>query len=201
MDAPIQVIKNFISPAQAKYLVDYIDFLKHRDPKEFNVYPDGKRFAFQFGQDMQYGSVPGYKTYLSLEKLAEVEQKELLREICTKVVSSIMRAYGDPQQLYVSSFWLAKQYPGCVIPPHEDTDGGYNSHFVYSAVLYLNTLTSGGELSFVDLDYSYKPEVGDLVVFPTVGTGAHGVLEIPEQRYSLPFWLTYQEDLGVEGLT
>jgi hypothetical protein len=68
--------------------------------------------------------------------------------------------------------------------------GGKNLHFKYSAILYLNELESGGELSFLDFGYSYKPQAGDLVVFPTFGTGIHAVLEIPETRYSMPFWMT-----------
>lgn len=196
----IKVINSFISTDEAANLAKYIDFLETTRTKDFNHYQDGKRLGFQFGQDIQYGGTPDYKTFLTIDVLKEEDKKEFIKTICKRVVETARESYSELAPLYVSSFWLAKQYPGCVIPLHDDTDGGYNIHFVYSAVLYLNQLESGGEISFAELGYTHRPKIGDLILFPTQTTGNHAVFEIPKERYSIAFWLTRRSEMSVRGL-
>jgi 2OG-Fe(II) oxygenase superfamily len=180
----IKIVKNFIEKNEIRSMIEYIDHLEAKNLKEFGIYQEGKRLALQFGDDLYHKTL----SHLTLDLLFEKENE--IKNYFYKVLSETKKLFSYPEDLYVCAFWFAKQYPGAKVPAHEDTDNGVNLHFRYSAILYLNELESGGELSFLDLGYSYKPQAGDLVIFPTFGTGIHAVLEIPETRYSMPFWMT-----------
>jgi predicted 2-oxoglutarate/Fe(II)-dependent dioxygenase YbiX len=70
-------------------------------------------------------------------------------------------------------------------------------HIKYSGIVYLNTMTNGGELHFEASNYSYKPEAGDLVLFPSHEGGRHGVNRIDEVRYSFLMWMTDLDHLAL----
>ena len=180
----VKVVKNFISKDEINSMIEYIDHLEAKNLKEFGIYQEGKRLALQFGNDLYHKTL----SHLTLDLVFEKEKQ--IMEYSQNAIAKAKQLFNYREDLYVCAFWFAKQYPGAKVPEHEDTDGGFNLHFKYSAILYLNELESGGELSFLDLGYSYRPQAGDLVIFPSFGTGLHAVLEIPETRYSMPFWMT-----------
>jgi hypothetical protein len=188
---PIKVVKNFISEDEIASMIQYIDHLEAKNIKDFGVYQEGKRLALQFGNNHYASSL------LTLDLLFEKEKQ--IKEYFQKVIDETKKLFNSQQDLYVCTFSFAKQYPGANVPAHEDTDGGLDRHFVYSSILYLNEIDSGGELSFLDLGYSHKPQAGDLVIFPTQETGDHAVLEIPETRYSVPLWMTYDKNFDLLG--
>lgn len=143
------------------------------------------RKALRFGIDDVYtnsypnlGLIPGLHNAL----------KRLFVNITTKVQDRI----GGPE-LYVTSFHMGKQFPGSRVDSHIDCDPefDYNGHFKYSAVVYLNTLSNGGQLVFPKKNIHYQPVKGDLVLFPAMGKEwEHEVSSISEDRYNLPIWLT-----------
>ena len=189
MDAPIKVVKNFIQEPEIGVMIDYIDYLEKTELDKFTVW--GKKLSLQFGIDkcLQYAS---HRTLAIVD-----EKRNLIYSYFSQVISESSKAFNDTNDLYVCSFWMAKQYAGSTVPPHEDTDGGLNTHFKYSAIIYLNTLSDGGELSFEEAGYSYIPSAGDLVMFPSQGSGTHAVLRIPETRYTLPLWITDVESMAL----
>lgn len=190
MDAPIRLIKNFIKEPDLSSMVEYIDLLEATRVDDFLVSQNGKRLALQFGDDMFHPT--------SHKDLAIASDKnDLIKGYFTRIVDATKEAFEVETDLYVCSFWLAKQYQGAIIEAHEDTDGGHNTHFRYSGIVYLNTMNSGGDLVFGEYDYSYTPEAGDLLIFPSQGTGFHEVKEIFETRYSLPFWMTDVESMAL----
>jgi hypothetical protein len=191
MDAPIKVVKNFIDDYQIKDFIDFIDLLERDNFKSFSVYQEGRRLALAFGRDIYHE----HNSHIDLSLL--LKKREAVNKLLAKVSEATKALYEVDDDLYVCSLWFAKQYPGATVPEHEDTDDGHNTHFAYSAILYLNSLSDGGDLVFVDLNYSHKPAPGDLVVFPSVGSGLHAVLEIPEVRYSIPMWLTLNRELDI----
>jgi hypothetical protein len=191
MMMPVKVVKNFISENEIASMIKYIDHLESKNIKEFGVYQGGKRLALQFGKNHYASSL------LTLDLLFEKEKQ--IKEYFQKVINETKKLFNDQQDLYVCTFSFAKQYPGANVPAHEDTDGGLDHHFEYSSILYLNELDFEGELLFLDLGYSHKPQAGDLVIFPTQRTGDHAVLEIPETRYSIPLWMTYDKNFDLLG--
>jgi hypothetical protein len=187
---PIKIIKNFISENEIQSMVDYINQLEANSLNEFTLSQNEKRRTVKFGNDLFHND-----SRKDLDLLSE--KRNQIKEYLNLVIEKTKNIFSYSDDLYVCSFWLAKQYPGASIPGHEDTDGLNNTHFRYSAILYLNELSSGGEISFLNFDYSYKPKAGDLVIFPTYGTGHHAVLEIPEKRYSIPIWMTNDKNFDL----
>jgi hypothetical protein len=187
MDAPIKVVKDFITEEECLSMVEYIDFLEGSINEKFDKWQDGRRIALQFGADSSHGR----RSYLTFDLIAD--KKDLIQEYFLRIINETKSSFNESDNLYLCSLWLAKQYEGAKVPYHDDTDSENNMHFKYSAILYFNETSRGGELKFKDYNYSYKPAPGDLVIFPTQGTGHHGVEEIFETRYSMPLWLTDQK--------
>lgn len=184
MSNPVRVIPNFLSTVQCAAWIELIDELEQTVGEKFVTSPDARRIALQFGRDYcdEHSSNPS----LDLDD----EWQQAARQIFSRVVEQTGSVFADMNELYVCAFWLAKQYPGGRVDFHDDTDNGANQQLDYSAVIYLNTQRSGGELKFPRYGYTYSPVAGDLVIFPSKDAGLHGVLTINEERYSLPIWLT-----------
>ena len=173
MDVPIKVTKNFITEPEISSMIDHINRLE-KDKKEcFSIWQYGRRIALPFG-NAQNDIKSNIVARRNLD-LFDKSDRELISDLFSRILREISKAYALDLDIYICSFWLAKQYPGAIIPEHLDTDGGVNMHFEHSVVLYLNTLRSGGELNFPDLKFSYKAEAGDLVFFTTKDTGRHFV--------------------------
>jgi hypothetical protein len=183
----IKIIKNFLSSETAAFVRDFADAtIEHNEHGIVldQINPESTRPLIRFGRD----AIPGsYNENFSV--LPDVERL-LFEDISARSAEAIKDAFSDPDELYLVNFWVSRQYPGSRIDPHEDTDGGLNNQFVYSAIIYLNTLPDDGHLVFDDLGYSVHPEEGDLVAFLTKETGKHRVPPIKSMRYSIPIWLT-----------
>lgn len=182
----IKIIKNFINDEDIKLYREYNDWLIENKIEHFFIGGKGKRPVLQFGKDLFHKS----KSHESLEGIVDPEMINKIQSLWTKIISTINILFDDSNDLYPCSFWFAKQLPGAQVKIHTDDDQGTNMHFKYSAVMYLNTLVDGGELDFVELEYKVKPEAGDLVIFTSMNTGPHQVLEISETRYTIPMWFT-----------
>jgi 2OG-Fe(II) oxygenase superfamily len=187
----IKIVSNFISSEDIEIFKSYNDYLLETKPELFFIGNKGKRPVLQFGRDNAHA--------MSSPELDSIipEIKNLVRSYFLKTTEIIKDLYQDNRDLYVCSFWLAKQLPGANVQMHDDTDEGANTHFAYSAVLYLNTLRTTGDLIFNDLGYSVKPIAGDLVIFPSQTTGNHEVAEIDEHRYTMPIWITADKEYAL----
>jgi hypothetical protein len=181
----IKTIKQFISTEEIAQLCSYNDELLDTKADLFFIGNSGKRPVLQFGKDNSQKH-----SQHSMSGILSPQIQGQLRAIFSKVIDTISQEYGESKQLYICSFWFAKQLPGANVAAHDDTDEGANTHFKYSAVLYLNTLINTGSLDFISLGYSVKPEAGDLVIFPSQGTGLHEVKPIDQTRYTIPMWFT-----------
>jgi hypothetical protein len=193
VDAPIKVIKNFIKEPEISSMIEYIDLQEQINISEFAIDQGGKRIALQFGKELN----DNYDAWGHSDLSLIPEKRELIQDYFRDIVSETKKGFTVEKDIHVCSFWLAKQYPGAVIESHQDTEGFKSLHLKYSAILYLNTMKSGGELYFESFKYTYKPEAGDLVLFPSFEAGAHGVNEINETRYNLVLWMTYLDSLAI----
>ena len=180
----IKIFKNFMPQK------DYEDFIKITEkllsdmPDKFALFPEVGRSILMFGTD----SLEDDHSYKNFGIVAEYEDK--IRQYIQLTINAVKNAFYDTSELYACNFWLSKQDAGGEVERHNDVNGGKYGHIKYSAVIYLNTLNSGGELEFVDLAFNIKPEAGDLVVFSTQDTGDHQVINIPEERWTIPIWIT-----------
>jgi hypothetical protein len=189
----IKIVKNFISDKDIQEYCDYNDWLLENKIDYFFIGGKGKRPVLQFGKDLY----EKYQSHTSLDGIIDQHMIDKINSLWRKVSETIGDLFDDKNALYPCSFWIAKQFPGARVAIHEDNDQGANMHFKYSVVLYLNTLSSGGELDFPELGYTIKPDAGDLVVFTSQDTGPHQVLSIPEVRYTIPMWFTEDESFSL----
>lgn len=182
----IRVVKNFIDEKDAKVLIDYINL----NINEFSLDQrslGGNRYSYRVGNDNVHEDSRPY-----LDEL--IDLKDIIDKYTKKILSVTKKEFNDDRDLFLSSFWLAKQEKGADITYHKDVDDGYNPQFVYSAVLYLNTINSEGNLRFPVLRYEYAPKAYDLVIFPADGIEFyHGVDRVGEDRYSVPMWMTHDK--------
>jgi hypothetical protein len=190
----IHVVNNFINPEESAFFIKLINNFEVDHADLFSFWQDGKRIALPFG-NVKNELVTGVIAQPDLTVFGEDEEK--LRSVLRRATDRISEDLGMDDDLYIASFWLAKQYPGSIIAIHSDLDDGMNSHFEHSGLIYLNTMTVDGQLVFPDLDYSYSPVSEDLVFFPCTNTGKHFVEKISEDRYSLVFWTTKDKSLSL----
>ena len=186
----IKVIKNFVSLDDANKIITYIDNI----PGLFDNESPDKRFTRMFGKDAFQKDRSTYP----ISGLNEIHG--IIFNATEKAKNVIAHEYDDDKDIFLTSLWLAKQISGGFLGPHLDTDpDNANSHFMYSAVLYLNTLEDSGSLDFPTLGVSVKPEAGALVIFPSAGDESwHEVKLIKEDRYTVPLTFTRNKDLELD---
>ena len=187
----IKIIKNFITKEDTELFINYIN----KNLEKFYVDPrskGGNRYAYKFGKDAVHAD-----SRHSLEELSEIKQEVLA--CAQKACQEAKSQFGYEGELFLSSFWMAKQDPGAVITYHKDTDQDNNLQFMYSGVLYLNTMPEyTGKLRFPELSFQYCPDESELIMFPSHGDEyTHGVDWISAERYSLAFWLTADKDFAL----
>ena len=100
-----------------------------------------------------------------LEKIDDIEY--IVLKYFDKIIKHIKESENENDELYISSFWLARQIEGGFLDLHSDTDVNQNMQFEYSCGLYLNDVNIDGTLDFPKLGYSYKPSKGDMVYWPS----------------------------------
>lgn len=187
----IKVVKNFLSEEEMKFFRDYEDHILETKQDKLVVFSNGNRPVLQFGRDLCHE----HHSHLSLDIVSDIEDK--IRHLFSMVESKSKELFDDPKDIYTCSFWFAKQLPGAKVMVHEDTDNGLNTHFKYSAVIYLNTLKDSGSLVFPDLGHSYMPQAGDIVIFKSIDAGRHLVDTINEDRYTMAMWLTEDKSFAI----
>lgn len=187
----IKVVKNFLSEDEMKFFRDYEDHILETKQDKLVIFNNGNRPVLQFGRDLCHE----HHSHLSLEIVSDIEDR--VRDLFSKVENKTKEVFEDSKTIYTCSFWFAKQLPGAFVMEHEDTDNGLNTHFKYSAVIYLNTLKDSGELVFTQLGHSYKPDAGDIVIFKSIESGRHLVEPINEERYTIPMWMTEDKNFAI----
>jgi hypothetical protein len=182
----IKVIKNFFTQEECDFYIQYIE----SNLDKFQQTKKTKRLVWLFGDELSMGASKGpIKVNLDLSPISDIETK--IRDLFRRVETVAKETYKNDNDLFITSLMMTKQIPGAFIVPHYDTDGGINYYFKYSAIIYLNTMKQDGILEFPYLDYSYSPEAGDFLMFPSGDKESlHQVTKISEDRYSLPMWLT-----------
>lgn len=171
---PIKIIHNFLSIEESNKIINFID--ENQDSFVHNE--NSRRFLLRFGHDDE---VPNQ----SVEDMSIISSvKGDLIDIFKRVSDMI------PGTVYLTSWFLSKQYPTGKLFPHVDgMDGGPNSQLEYTAMLYLNSLDNNGTIFFPGAKFGITPQVGDLVIFKSK-EDLHEVFDVTENRYSINIWFT-----------
>ena len=171
---------NFLNAGACKDIVDFID----TNLDKFNTGKHRRYFTLSFGKDH-------YHPESSIDTSPLLPIKALISDICDRSILSIKENFNYNEELYVSSLWLAKQTEGAVLLIHSDTDAGVNEHIIFSAGLYLNDVNTDGELNFPYINFSYKPNAGELVSWPSQPKEyEHEILKVSDTRYNVLLWFT-----------
>jgi len=197
----VKIIKNFLSKEDADRIISYID---NNTESALDWLTDGSSPNFVYRPDRWYkrrmgldDEMPGYKPERSISRLEEIDG--LIKDVIDRAKVEIKSSFGDEDDLYINSLWLAKHLKRDWLTLHSDVGRGYHSWFAYSSVLYLNTVKYGGELYFPYLNLYVKPNMGDLVVFLSHGDDMeHEIKMTAEERYTVPMWFTKNPDKEVK---
>jgi hypothetical protein len=128
--------------------------------------------VFWENSSVGYGSVGEYRTSLTCnlqEIMIPGSQKKLHKmfyEHIHKPIKSCIEDYSETYGLggMQEPFQVLKYTLGCNYRAHHDD--GANNPRTYSLVSILQAPETGGDLEFPLFDYTYKPETGDVVMFP-----------------------------------
>jgi hypothetical protein len=122
----------------------------------------------------------GRKDVEEREKAANSDLKNIYNDIddrlkaCLKHYCSIYNLQMDFQEVVNFVRYGKDQH----FQVHSDS--GFSYVCTVSTVMYLNDDYEGGELWFPHLDYTYKPEAGDIVLFPSNFIYAHSSLPVKD---------------------
>lgn len=85
---------------------------------------------------------------------------------------------------------IVKWPTGSSMDEHIDDFSTFHNHI--ASLLYLNDDYEGGEIRFVDYDFTIKPKSGTLILFPGNKYYSHEVLKVKTgERYVSPLWFKF----------
>lgn len=183
----IFVVKNFLTQEEIANLTDQFSNMSEED---WSVqYTES---LYEFIKD-QYG-VETIEEAKALGHPVEIDSKWVDKNALIKdenIRNSINARLG---KVFEGMEGLDLQGAGSIQRQYEGVELGYhidslsNPFVAYAAVMYVNGDFNGGELHFPTIDIKFKPEAGDLIVFPSADEYLHGVtpVEAGPVRYALP---------------
>lgn len=146
------------SPSRVKTPEGYIVDTKFR----YNVY-------FWLNKDLNHYSTEGRDRIAKVEALIDAEVKPCLQQYQAEIGVTI-----EKQEPYE----LLKYTENNFLEWH--TDDGSSDRSRVSMLYYLNDGYEGGELEFANFDVFYKPQRGDVIVFPSSFIYKHRVREVSQ---------------------
>jgi len=126
------------------------------------------------------------------------EVGQYLRGITKRLQDRVQEFFGVTG-LVLESLFLAALREGGFHEAHADNEKYVGDKWIpnhtpqrdYTAIVYLNSDFSGGDLCFPEHNVCICPECGLLVAFPSSGDFVHGVARVSRgTRYSMPVWFT-----------
>lgn len=172
----IKEISDFIDAKEVNRLITYIDQNKN-NPAKFRKGLEKDRWDSQ------------------CPELHDIREHLEINDILTKAyygfVEESIKLYNLSDTYYPYAIWICILGPSCGLKAHQDPVGAEGINL--SGVIYLNNDFSGGELYFTDLGYTYKPNPGSLIIFPSNYT--HQINKVLSgYRYAIPLWATKSKE-------
>ena len=188
----VHIVPNFLPPDTC---AAWIDYLESQPRQPLAVHSNDASEPSGLAKEQISGRVTD-----------KVEQGELAE----KIVAIVGRAYAEP--ILASSGRVVEWYenpqvlryePGGLYGPHSDSDHFLPAEGLWkkvidrdmSMLLYLNQDFEGGELSFRQFNFIYRPRAGDLLFFPSNGQYAHQALPVRSGiRYVIVSWAAFRDE-------
>lgn len=186
----VHVVPRFLDPDACRGWIDYLE-TRPRTP-----------LAVHALDDSQPAGLARLKTEGRVTD--KVDQGERHDAIVAVVRNAFEHTVPDAMDRRIEWFenpQVLRYTEGGQYGPHADSD-----HFLeherhwrkvidrdVSILLYLNEDFTGGELSFRQFNYRYRPRAGDLVFFPSHGHYAHQALPVRSGvRYVIVSWAAFR---------
>jgi hypothetical protein len=175
----------------------YLDVVKNNITVFFN---DGKLVSLD-SENGQYNSVVdtdirkvGVFSFSQSYSCHEDDPVNIFKRQIEKIGDEVINSYrgihnmGD---LLKNHEWQIIKYDvGSFFKNHIDDCAAYSR--TVSILMYFNDDYDGGEIEFPEFDISYKPQLGDILVFPSSFIYNHSVKEVTSGvRYAAVNWFSY----------
>lgn len=183
-ESMIKFIKGFVTKQEVQILNDYLDSMPVNNAKDvfyvdkIPVEHDGQR------------------------EIEDLAVREVIHSLNDKIVDYITNTYLPDRKLEVTEHvWtrnleLIRWKESSVLGPHADglDTPPAEPKFNIGSLIYLNDDYEGGEIKFNDYDLVFKPEIGDLVLFPN--HYIHEVLQVKSKtdntrRHTMPVFYSF----------
>jgi len=163
----LRVYSNFISPEECKEIIDSIKNTSPSSQKPVQFSPEKKPLTFRKDWDRS--------KYI---------------EKYTDIVKGIIESHY-PVRLKTRSAKIAEWTKNDVYDLHIN-DLGINDFNNMSVTIYLNDDFEGGEYHFPVQNITFRPKVGDLIIFPGSQHYNHIISKVTSgSRYTIPLWYTF----------
>jgi hypothetical protein len=183
------VINNFMPQEDCNKIIQFIE-------KNLNIFYTGK---YELTHRLLFG-IDNYHQNSNQDLFAIEPIKDLVLDYFNKTINFCKEFYKEKDDIYIASFWLARQIEGSFLDYHGDTDNNKNMQFDYTCGIYLNNVNVDGGLSFPKLKYVYKPSEGDLVTWKSRDPMFdHEINKITDTRYTMLLWLTKDPAFNLLG--
>jgi hypothetical protein len=155
-ESMIKFVRGFVTPEEVQTLNEYLDSMPFESIKDV-FYVD----KISVEHDRQ-------------REIEDLAVREVIHNLNNKILDNITNTYFPDRGLEVLEHeWtrgleLVRWKEFCVLAPHSDglDTPPLEPKFNIGSLIYLNDDYDGGEIKFNDYDLVFKPEIGDLVIFP-----------------------------------
>lgn len=159
----VWVFHDFIEGLDLNTLISNIESSSKKDWFNDSV----EKESFWYGRNL-------HKSRLEVRSQQIIEQIEL----------SIKNSFSNYEKIHEIQSILKTTSDGKSLGEHKDNTAEGDLNNIFGLVVYLNDNYGGGEIFYKDLEFSYKPKLGDLVVHYAGLT--HGVKPVTSgDRYVL----------------
>jgi hypothetical protein len=183
----IFVVKDFLTEEEINNLTDQFTNMSEED---WSTQYTDSLYEFiknQYGVDtVEEAKALGYPVEIDSKW---VDKNALIKDedVCNSINTRLGKIFEDFKDLDLQGAGsIQRQYEGVELSYHVDSLS--NPLVAYAAVMYVNGDFNGGELHFPTIDVRFKPEAGNLIIFPSADEYLHGVtpVEAGPVRYALP---------------
>ena len=192
MDNFIQCISGTLSQQECDAVIDYFESNKER------------HFGGTTGGDQIHDPKRKIDTELVLDLRELVEDKRL-----EPVANALYNAWEEYRQTYpflnqISGWRISHAFKIQRYNPNEayfvehcenggDIDGDIERRLI-ALMVYLNTVTDGGQTRFPTQNISFSPKVGDILMWPAYWTHPHNGIASPTQtKYIITGWYVFND--------
>lgn len=181
----VTVVQNFLAPAECRKLTRFADKQQARWLKVIDMEKSTEKKQVERRD-------PGRVTQVVDSSKRQGVLDDLFRRAMAEVVT---RRYGAPD--FFEPPYILRYKVGGKYSEHADSEAfdveSRRFHRVadrdVSLLLYLNDDYEGGELTFTRLNYTYRPQAGDLVLFPSNNVFLHRAEQVTRgTKYAVVSW-------------